>query len=365
MAIKRETVNFNNAISVMEAFRLVMVNGDRKTYYFQGEPGIGKSSIHYMLRDALGDDEYDHIYLDWSLIEYGEISLRAPNRDTGELELYISSLLKPKSSKKKLIMIDELDKGDKLLQKLGTRLLLDHVVGSWKLPAGSRVFATGNLVTDGVGNSILAHTSNRITTMNIRKPTVDEWLAWASNAGLSSELRTFVAMTPSVMASYTDGIKPEDNEHVFFPVHRTKQFASPRSLAACDPDIINRHKLGTSLTMAALAGTVGAATAHLMSAVLSLSDEIVLTADVLADPDGVRVPEKQAALLQMMFNAIDTLQTQDELSKFMRFLDRTKSSELQSVFFTMAMASKRLSPIATKNQKVAEWLAAGNYKLLT
>jgi hypothetical protein len=35
------------------------------------------------------------------------------------------------------------------------------------------------------------------------------------------------------------------------------------------------------------------------------------------------------------------------------------------VFFTMAMASKRLSPIATKNQKVAEWLAAGNYKLLT
>lgn len=362
--MKRETLNFNNSISVMEAFRLIRINGAKKTYYLQGEPGIGKSSIYKMLVEYFGD-AYDPVYLDWSTIDYGEMGMRAPNRETGELDAYISSLIKPKSNKPKLIMIDEYDKGDKMLQKLGARLTLDKVWMDYVLPEGSIVFATGNLATDGVGNALLAHASNRVTTVNIRKPTVDEWLVWATNAGLSAELRAFVKMTPSVMASYLDGIKPEDNEHVFFPVHRTKQFCSPRSLAACDPDIVSRHELGDSLTMAALAGTIGMASAKMLSAVLSLGDEITTAEEVIKDPDSVRVPDKQAALLMMMFNAVDVIKTQDDLSKFMRFMNRTKSEELQSVFFTMAMGSNRLAPIASKNAEIAKWLQAGNYTLLT
>jgi hypothetical protein len=362
--MKRETLNFNNAISIPEAFKLLLVNGKSKTYYFQGEPGIGKSTLYKMLVEALGD-AYDHVYLDWSCIDYGELGLRAPNRDTGELEVYISSLLKPKSNKPKLIMIDEYDKGDKMLQKLGARLTLDKVWMDFVLHPDSIVFATGNLATDGVGNALLAHASNRVTTLNIRKPTVDEWLVWATNAGLSMELRAFVKMTPSVMASYLDGITPQDNEHVFIPVHRTKQFCSPRSLANCDPDIVNRGRLGHSLTMAALAGSIGVPSAKQLAAVLALKDEVVLAEDVIKDPDNVRVPEKQAALFMMMFNAIDVIQTQDDLSKFMKFMRRTKSEELQSVFFTMAMGSKRLSPIASKNAEISKWLQDGNYQLLT
>jgi hypothetical protein len=360
--IKQGTVNFNNPISVKDAFKLIVTNGESKTYYIQGEPGIGKSTLHTMVKDYLGEDEWDHIYLDASLVDYGELVLRAPNRDTGELELFITSLLKPKSGKKKCIMIDELDKCDKLLQKLFTRMFLDHVIGDFEFKG--IVFATGNLGSDGVGNSILAHTSNRVTTLNMRKPTHTEWLAWATEKRISPEIRAFVAMTPSVMASYLDGITPESNPHVFFPSHRNKQFCSPRSLALCDPDVRNRDKLGTSLTKAALAGTIGGASAELMSAVLSLKDEIVTTEDVIKNPDTVSIPEKQAALFLMMFNAVDVIQTQDDLSSFMKFMTRVPSSEVQSVFFTMAMANKRLSPIASKNTEITKWLEAGNYKLM-
>jgi hypothetical protein len=362
--MKRETINFNNAISISEAYRLILTNGSKKTYYLQGEPGIGKSTIHRMLAEALADT-HDPVYLDWSSIDYGELGLRAPNRETGELEVYISSLLKPKSKRPKLIMIDEYDKGDKMLQKLGARLTLDKVWMDYVLHEDSIVFATGNLATDGVGNALLAHASNRVTTLNIRKPTVDEWLVWATNAGLCAELRAFVKMTPSVMASYLDGITPQDNEHVFFPVHRTKHFCSPRSLANCNPDIVNRDKLGHSLTTAALAGTIGAASARQLWAVVGLGDEIVTTDEVIKDPDNVRVPEKQAALLMMLFQAVDVITTQDELSKFMRFVNRTKSEELQSVFFTMVMGNKKTAGVASKNAEIAKWLQAGNYTLLT
>jgi hypothetical protein len=117
--------------------------------------------------------------------------------------------------------------------------------------------------------------------------------------------------------------------------------------------------------MAALAGSIGVPSAKQLAAVLALKDEVVLAEDVIKDPDNVRVPEKQAALFMMMFNAIDVIQTQDDLSKFMKFMRRTKSEELQSVFFTMAMGSKRLSPIASKNAEISKWLQDGNYQLLT
>lgn len=362
MSIKKGTVNFNNPISINEAFKLILINGEKKTYYIQGEPGIGKSTLHTMLRAALGDDEWDHIYWDFSLADYGELALRAPDRTTGELELYITSQLKRQSGKKKCIMIDELDKADKTLQKLATRLMLDKVIGDYQFEG--IVFATGNMATDGVGSPILAHASNRVTTMNMRKATHTEWLAWATEMNIAPEIRAFVAMTPSVMGSYLDGATPEDNPHVFFPNERNKQFCSPRSLAKCDPDVKNRDRLGPYLTKAALAGTIGMASAELMSAVLSLKDEIITTEQVIADPTAVPVPEKTAALYLMMFNAVDTIRTQDDLNSFMKFMNRVPSAEIQSVFFTMAMSNKHLAPLATKNAEITKWLTAGNYKLL-
>jgi len=64
-----------------------------------------------------------------------------------------------------------------------------------------------------------------------------------------------------------------------------------------------------------------------------------------------------------MFNAVDTIQTQDELAAFMKFVNRIQSSEVQSVFFTMAMQNKRMAKIAVMNQQIREW-ARTNYELM-
>ena len=103
-------------------------------------------------------------------------------------------------------------------------------------------------------------------------------------------------------------------------MRKALSFVTGRSLAKCDPIVRNRQVLGDALTQASLAGTIGAAAAELMSAFLSLANELVSVDKVIADPDNVRMPEKTAALFMMMFNAIDTIQTQDELAAFMRSL---------------------------------------------
>jgi hypothetical protein len=94
-----------------------------------------------------------------------------------------------------------------------------------------------------------------------------------------------------------------------------------------------------------------------------LAKELVSIKDVISNPDIVRMPEKPAALFMMMFNAVDTIQTQDELAAFMKFVNRIQSSEVQSVFFTMAMQNKRMAKIAVMNQQIREW-ARTNYELM-
>jgi hypothetical protein len=63
-----------------------------------------------------------------------------------------------------------------------------------------------------------------------------------------------------------------------------------------------------------------------------------------------------------MFQAVDVLETQDELTKFMQFMDRVPSSEVQAVFFTMMMRNPKAIKLARNNAKIAEW-AKNNHEL--
>jgi hypothetical protein len=357
----RNTVNFNNPVSIQEAWRLIAEIGADQTILLQGEPGIAKSSTEHEMKRILGDT-YDHVFIDGATVDMGDLFIRAPDRDEGVLAFYPTELMKPKSSKPKFVLIDESNKCDKFMQRIFTRLALDHFMGDYKLPDGSMVVMTSNLSSDGVGDNMLAHMGNRITILNIRKPTANEWLTWASDNNIATEIRAWVAMNPRSLASYLDGGQ-DDNPYIFNPRNKVLSFVTPRSLAKSSPIVKKRDKLGSGLTQSALAGTVGMAAAESMAAFLSLAKELVSIKDVIADPDNVSIPEKPAALFMMMFNAIDTLETQDDLSKFMQFVNRIKSSEVQSVFFTMLLQSKRTVKLAKNNQRVTEW-AKDNYELL-
>jgi hypothetical protein len=355
---------FTNPVNIDEAYTLAKILGRTNTILFVGEPGIGKSSILQRFKndEDYPTDRYDHIYLDWSTTDMGDLFIRAPNRETGELEFYPSSLFKVKSGKPKIIMIDEIGKGDKLMQKMAMRLILDHVAGDYALPEDSLIFATTNNFSDGVGDAILAHGGNRLTIVPVSKSTAHTWLPWATENNFAATVRAWVAMNERALASYLDGGQ-EENPFIFNPSKRVLSFVSPRSLAKCDPIVRNRTKLGDKLTHSALAGTIGAAAAESMAAFLTLERELVSVKQVLADPEGVAIPEKPAALFMMMFNAIDTLETQDDLSKFMKFVNRLKSSEVQAVFFTMLLQNKRTMRIARGNDQVSAW-AKTNFELL-
>jgi hypothetical protein len=63
-----------------------------------------------------------------------------------------------------------------------------------------------------------------------------------------------------------------------------------------------------------------------------------------------------------MFQAVDKLETHDDLNRFMDYVNRIESSELQAVFFTMMCKSSKGIKLAKNNQQIMEW-SANNHEL--
>jgi hypothetical protein len=367
-------VNTLEAMSIDELRSFIPLVGEELTVVVQSEPGCGKTSLLSMIAEDNGDkwrspkdgydidgDKYDYIYVDCPVKDMQDIGMTIPNHASKQLEYYVSSLFNLNSDKPKIILLDEFMKSPKLLQVVFTRLMLERMVGDKPL-GKSVVFASSNNASDGVGDSMLAHAGNRVCIVPMSKPTPKEWLVWAGNNGISRIVRAAVAMFPRCLASYTQGDEQKDNPYIFRPTNGALSFVSPRSLAKCDVIVKNRDKLTENAVKVGLAGTVGASFAADMAAFMSLEKTLSDVSDIVKHPDTIDMPKDISAQLMIMFQAVDVLETQDQLSKFMQFVKRIPSEEVQSVFFTMMMRSPKGIRLARNNEEIGKW-AENNHDL--
>jgi len=350
----------NQRVTINELVRLIPTIGEKLTPIIQSEPGCGKTSLLSMLEDNMGD-KYDYIYVDCPVKDMQDIAMTIPNHETRTLETYVGSLFKLDSPKPKVILLDEFMKAPKLLQVIFTRLMLERFVGDTPLPDGSIVFGTSNNQSDGVGDTMLAHASNRVCLLQMQKPQVEDWLVWASENAISPLIRAWVHMFPRALNSYLDD-EQKDNPYIFQPSKPQLSFVTPRSLAKASVIVENRDILGELPTMSALSGTIGYSASADMSAFLSLEKSLPDINEILVRPDTIKVPDEISAQLMVMFQALDHLKTQDQLTNFMTFIKRIKSSEIQAIFFTMLVRNKQTRTLARGNAEIAKW-ATENYEL--
>ena len=343
------------------------------TPIIQSEPGCGKTSLLSMIAEDMGDqwrragehydtDKYDYIYVDCPVKDMADVGMAIPNHSSKTLEYYTAELFRMDSPKPKIILLDEFMKAPKLLQVIFTRLMLERMVGDVPLPDGSIVFGTSNNQSDGVGDTMLAHAGNRVCIVEMQKPDVPSWLEYATKRGISRVVRAFVALNPKVLKSYRDDGQ-EDNHAIFHPNKPQLSFCSPRSLAKSDVIVRNAEMFGESVTLAALAGTIGASAAQDMVTFISMEKSVTDVKDIVKDPKGIHMPKEIAAQLMIMFQALDVIETQEELSAFMQFVNRIESEEVQGIFFSLVLSNSRTVKIAKNNDQIKEW-AKKNYQLM-
>jgi len=262
-------------------------------------------------------------------------------------------------SKPVIIMLDEIGKAMKAVKNVLLTLMLEHRIGDDYLPAGSIVFGTTNLLSDGVGDMLEAHARNRVSLVTVRKPEALEWIDWALSNGIAPEIIAWVKQFPHALASYTDASQ-KDNPYIFNPTRAGMgAVVTPRSLEKASHIAKRRAELGDALTISLLTGTIGESASRDMQAFFTVVDKLPTWDAILNNPAGAKLPDDTVARCILVFSAITRVE-KETLAKWMVYLQRM-DKEWQALFCTSVMKSESKQAFCIMNKEFKEWALANQW----
>lgn len=338
-------------VSLSQAANLIRTCGSTNTFIFQGEPGIGKSA---MLNQLAGSTDLEPRYIDCALLDLGDLQMP---KVTDAVEFVPNKMFMGDGPL--IVMLDEIGKAMRPVQNALLTLLLEHRIGNHKLPAGSVVFGTTNLATDGVGDMMQAHAKNRVTFLTVRKPNADEWVEWGMDNGVEPAVMAWVKEYPHCLSSYADD--PEgsiDNPYIFNPRKQQAAFVSPRSLAHASHIVKQRPHLPDDVLISALSGTIGESAARDMQAFLSVADALPPFKAIIEKPDTISVPDSPIACVILALGAV-TRVASENIDAWMTYLVRLPR-EVQFMFAQNAMRS-RAAGMIVKSEAFTDWARENSY----
>lgn len=352
-------IDFGNTVTLDEAADMVQHVGEDVTLVFQGEMGMGKSSILDMLGERL--PTHRQVYADLPTYDIGDISgvpFTEVINGVKVTDFAPNAMLNLQHGAPVIFMADEIGKASRPVQNSILRLLHEGKVGQYALPPGSLRFATTNLAAEGLGDMFQAHAMNRVAFVTVRKPNAEKWIPWGMNKNIHPVVLAWVKRYPMCLDSYMDGV--EGNPYIFYPGKTNRPFVSPRSLHKASYFLHKRHILGDNATLAGLRGTVGESAGTDMMNFALTYDRLASWETIITTPDTAHVPDAQdfAANFVTVFSAI-TLVNEKSFDPWMKYLQRLPK-EYQGVFALQALVSPKRE-IAIKNRRFVVWAAENQY----
>ncbi len=341
-------INFNQAVT------LIKTVGHNVTFLLRGAPGQGKSSILSTIAGQMPD--YHVAYVDVTNLDLGDIGMPVVDRDHMVTHYAPNARfgIAPGQTKPVLLMLDELTKASKPVLNMLLPVILERRLGDVALPAGSIVFATGNLDTDGVGDNMPAHAANRMTVLDYANIDCDSWLVWAAANDVVPEVMAFAKQYPQCFDRYDQA--DHDNGYIFNPLRgQTKAFTSPRSLAKASHLIAARDVLGEAL-LPALTGTIGESAARDLDAMVRLGDSIPSFESIIRSPETAKLPEGVGASFLMAFMCAGRVK-EDTMDAVMTYVGRWTSFESVALFISTIAANATKVRFAIKNRAFTQQAA--------
>ena len=354
-------VSLGAVVSLTEAADMVEHVGEKVSFIFKGEMGIGKSAILSMLAGRLGD-KYRYVYAETQTFDVGDVSgVPFTELINGvKVTRFAPNILTGVHSDKPIVfMADEIGKAMRPTQNSMLRLFQSHKIGENSLPKGSRVFGTTNLAIEGLSDHVQQHAQNRVSMVEVGKPRASEWLPWGMANGINPIVLAWVKKFPHCLASYKDG---DGNPYISYPSKTEGAFVSPRSLENASHIMWSRGKLSDNAVAAGIRGCVGDAAAADLMTYAQTFDRLPSWEATIADPTGCMVPSAQdfAANYVTVFSGI-SLVDKVTLTPFMCYLKRLPK-EYQGVFALSIQASPKRG-IAQSNRTFINWTVENEWMI--
>lgn len=358
------------SLGIDEIIAAISVIDPDVSVFCAGQPGVGKSSMANIIaerRTQLTGKHHSVFVLDCTCADVGDVVI--PNiqevRGLTQVVYAPNSAFGIGQDNPVVILLDEFGKASKPVQDALLPIILEHRAGHYKLPDGSIVIATTNLVSDGVGDMIQAHAYNRVTCLTMRNPTSEEWRRWAINNDVEPIIIAAAQQFPSFFQMYAEP-DAKNNSYIFDPVHHPErnQFVTPRSLVKAGEWLRSRKSLTPNTMIAALSGTIGEAAARDMLTLVTLSDSLASPEEVLKNPSKVAVPDKAVGQLILGLNVL-RLGKPSNCNDVVTFVLRLKpevravlaSTMLDGAYQTTYMMAEKLVELATSLKKYQQTVA--------
>jgi hypothetical protein len=216
----------------------------------KGSPGTGKSAIIKQLAE-----EYGLLVIDLRLSQCDPTDLLGfPNiNDEKTLASYIpmstfptEDWTVPKGYNGWLLFLDEMNSADRGVQKAAYKLVLDKMVGEFKLHPRCAIVGAGNLDTDGaIVEEQSTAMQSRLIHINLAVEN-DPWLRWASRFGIDHRITDYIKFKPGNLYNFN----PDKNNEDTYACFRTWEFVH---------DLLTKGQLDITSDAAVplLAGTIG------------------------------------------------------------------------------------------------------------
>lgn len=352
-------ISFGNKLSLKQAAQLVMAVPENR-FLVLGEMGTGKSAMLEYFREHPSMSEYliaDPI--DAQTLDLGDTAMPVVDKERMVTNYAPNARFKISEAiaqnRPVVIMIDEFGKAMAPVQNMLHPLLEVRArLGDLYLPEGSIVYATSNLAGEGVGDNFKMHTNNRMTRIEVAKPTGEEWIEWGVMTGkIDPVVLAFAAAFPQLFASFMDDGQ-ESNPYIGNPRHVQLSFWSGRSGERASNIVRKRHLFDEASLVAALKGTIGEAAARDMQAFIAYQDQLPKWTDIVNDPKNTMIPTSPGACSVMVFGAVQKVDSKS-IDPFMDYVARLEP-EWQAAFAINVAKNAAKQAVAFSSKKFADWL---------
>ena len=225
-----------------------------------------------------------------------------------------------------LLFLDEFNSADRDVQKSAYKLVLDRMVGQYKLHPSVRIVCAGNLVTD---RAIVTELSTAMQSRMVHFELAVDFKEWLQDVAIANNY-------DHRLIAYLS--RHQDKLMDFDPNHSDKTFSSPRTW-----EFINRllevcgdtKKIDPALTPA-FAGTISAGVAVEFVQFTAVYDQLPSMVDILAGnalvPTGL---DLRWATISMMASHIEPSKKED-IGRLANFANQFDVS-LRVLFYRMAL----------------------------
>lgn len=157
-----------------------------------GSPGIGKTTVGYILAESLGLP-----YVEVRPAEFEAVDFRGiPTVEGGKTKWNVPDFWPTEAC---LLNVDEITQAPMELTSPLLKLFLGGQIGDYKLPAGTVLMATGNLVSDRAGCSRLSSALRERCVVITIEPDFAEWRVWyQSQSFADAGLLQFLEANPAL-----------------------------------------------------------------------------------------------------------------------------------------------------------------------